>query len=196
MLNISSSSLLVSSPECFLQLLQAGHTLRASRRSLVSVRRTQLQPLHLMLQLLHLRLEQLHCFCEPEQRKQSWVRGGFIYWNSWSAPQVSPLDPLLGRPVVQNQFVVALLQLSGWHVQLLIHLSVLVVDLPEEVHLLRQVLEKTSRKFNKYLTEVNKGKPVYYYNSDDNSANYRLFLQQISQEIKALIIIRKVKNIM
>lgn len=180
----------MSSPECFLQLLQAGHTLRASRRPLVSVRRTQLQLLHLMLQLLHLRLEQLHCFCEPEQRKQSSVRGDFFCWNLWSTPQVLPLDPLLGRPVVQNQFVVALLQLSGRHVQLLIHLSMLVVDLPEEVHLLGQVLEKTSRKFNnKYFTELNKGKLVYYccYYSDVSSANYRLFLQQNNQEIKALM---------
>lgn len=57
-------------------------------------------------------------------------------------PPYSPLDLLLGRPVVQDQFVVALLQLSGRHVQLLVHFGVLVIDLPEEVHLLRQVLEE------------------------------------------------------
>lgn len=83
--------------------------------------------------------------------------------------------------------MVALLQLSGRHVQLLIHFSMLVVDLPEEVHLFGQVLEKTSRKFNnKYFTELHKGNLVYYYcyYSDVSSANYRLFLQQISQEIR------------
>ena len=63
-----------------------------------------------------------------------------------STSPVSPLDLLLGRPVVQNQFVVALLQLSGRHVQLLVHFSVLVIDLPEEVHLLRQVLEERHRR--------------------------------------------------
>lgn len=54
---------------------------------------------------------------------------------------VSPLDLLLGCPVVQNKFVVALLQLSGRQVELLVHFCVLVVNLSEEVHLLCQVLE-------------------------------------------------------
>lgn len=38
--------------------------------------------------------------------------------------------------------MVVLLQFSGRHVQLLVDFSVLVIDLPEEVHLLRQVLNR------------------------------------------------------
>ncbi|KAF3853792.1 hypothetical protein F7725_014480 [Dissostichus mawsoni] len=55
---------------------------------------------------------------------------------------VSPLDLLLGRPVVLNQFSIAELQLSGRHVQLLVHFGVLIIDMTEEVHLLGQVLEE------------------------------------------------------
>ena len=63
----------VSLPEIVLQLFQAGHTLSAARRPLLSAWRplsltgTQLQLLHLMLQLLHLRLQQLHRLSQPER---------------------------------------------------------------------------------------------------------------------------------
>lgn len=55
----------------------------------------------------------------------------------------SPLSLLLGRPVLLNQLAVTLLQLSRRHVQLLIDFGVLVVDLPQQLHLLVQVLEET-----------------------------------------------------
>lgn len=53
-----------------------------------------------------------------------------------------PLDLLLGQTVVLHQPVVALLQISGCCVQLLVHFCVLVVHLTQQVHLLRQVLMK------------------------------------------------------
>lgn len=52
----------------------------------------------------------------------------------------SPLDLLLGQAVVLHQSVVALLQIPGCCVQLLVHFSVLVVHLTQQVHLLGQVL--------------------------------------------------------
>lgn len=54
----------------------------------------------------------------------------------------SPLDLVLGCPVVQHQSVVAVLQVSRHVVQLLIHLGMLVVHRPQEVHLLGEVLER------------------------------------------------------
>lgn len=63
-----------------------------------------------------------------------------------------PLDLLLGHAVVQNQFVVVLLQLPGRHIQLLVDFSVLVVDLPKEVHLLCQVLRRDEKKHNNLKT--------------------------------------------
>lgn len=63
-----------------MQLFQAGHTLSAARRPLLSVRRllrltrTQLHLFHLMLQLLHLCLQQLHRFGQPAHRAHGSIR--------------------------------------------------------------------------------------------------------------------------
>lgn len=73
--------------------------------------------------------------------KTKLVKKEFKVFNKKLVIIVSPLDLLLGCPVVQNKFVVALLQLSGRQVELLVHFCVLVVNLSEEVHLLCQVLE-------------------------------------------------------
>lgn len=50
------------------------------------------------------------------------------------------MDLLLGQAVVQHQSLVALLQILGGRVQLLVHSCVLVVHLTQHVHLLGQVL--------------------------------------------------------
>lgn len=50
------------------------------------------------------------------------------------------MDLLLGQAVVLYKFLVALLQIPGSHVQLLIHFGMLVVHLAQQVHLLGQVL--------------------------------------------------------
>lgn len=60
---------------------------------------------------------------------------------------------MLRRLLVQNQFVVVLLQFSGRHVQLLVDFGVLVVDLPQDVHLLGQVLK--GRTGNDYSSSRN-----------------------------------------
>lgn len=52
----------------------------------------------------------------------------------------SPLDPMLSSPVVLHQLAVALLQLSGHPVQLLVHLGMLLIHLTQHVHLLAQIL--------------------------------------------------------
>lgn len=191
----------VSSPECVLQLLQAAHTPSASRWPLLSVRRSQLQLLHLTLQLLHLRLEQLHRFHQPEQRNQSHVVGCsnpkrlcIFIWNRWSTSRVLPLDLLLGRPVVQNQFAVALLQLSGRHVQLLVHFSMLVVDLPEEVHLLRQVLEETQSTSSAEISIIMRH-PVYYYYYYYHYWIYSIFSSFQICGIKLMIKCKVIKSI-
>lgn len=54
----------------------------------------------------------------------------------------SPLDPVLGRAVLQHQPLVAFLQVSCCQVQLLINFGMLVVHLPQEIHLLGQVLRE------------------------------------------------------
>lgn len=54
----------------------------------------------------------------------------------------SPLDPVLGSTVLQHQPLVAFLQVSCRQVQLLVNFGVLVVHLPQEIHLLGQVLQE------------------------------------------------------
>lgn len=50
------------------------------------------------------------------------------------------MDLLLGLAVVLHQSLVALLQILGGHVQLLVHSCMLLVHLTQQVHLLGQVL--------------------------------------------------------
>ena len=57
-----------------------------------------------------------------------------------------PLNLLLGGPVVLTQLAVALLQLPGGHVQLLVHLGMLVIHLPQQVHLLSEILHRETQR--------------------------------------------------
>lgn len=50
------------------------------------------------------------------------------------------MDLVLGQAVVLHQPLVALLQILGGHVQLIVHFCVLVVHLTQQLHLLGQVL--------------------------------------------------------
>lgn len=57
-----------------------------------------------------------------------------------------PLDLLLGLPVVPHQSLIALLQIPGGYIKLLIHFGVLVIHLAQQVHLLGQVLVEKKKK--------------------------------------------------
>ena len=90
-----------TSPDCVLQLLQAGRALGAARRPPLSVRRllrptwTQFQLLHLTLQLLHLCLQVVHSFCQPAWKNKYLKLTGTIahrktfMWN-FSRPSSYP----------------------------------------------------------------------------------------------------------
>ena len=79
-----------------------------------------------------------------------------------------PLDLLLGGPVVLVQLAVALLQLSGGQVQLLVHLGVLVIHLPQLVHLLSEILEREREREEgrKWLNKTGKRRALVVYADD------------------------------
>lgn len=60
--------------------------------------------------------------------------------------QKSPVYLLLRGLALQHQLLVGDLQLSGRHVQLLVHLGVLLVHLPQHFQLLGQVLRSERRR--------------------------------------------------
>lgn len=61
------------------------------------------------------------------------------------------MDLVLGQAVVLDQPLVVLLQVPGGHVQLLVHLGVLVVHLTQQLHLFAQVLDTTRGFIIQYL---------------------------------------------
>lgn len=56
------------------------------------------------------------CADKPHSPVRLLMRDTLVQKTDNTHPKVLPLDLLLGRPVVHNQFVIALLQLSGRHV--------------------------------------------------------------------------------
>lgn len=60
-------------------------------------------------------------------------------------PEKAPEHPLLRGPAVGHEPLVGVLQVAGRGVQLLVHLRVLLVHLPQQLHLLAQVLEERRR---------------------------------------------------
>lgn len=63
-----------------------------------------------------------------------------------SNPCTRPLNLLLGEAIVQGQMPVAFLQIARGDVQLLVQLGVLLVHLPQKVHLLGEVLRQMDRR--------------------------------------------------
>lgn len=61
------------------------------------------------------------------------------------------MDLVLGQTAVLDQPLVALLQVPGGHVQLLVHLGVLVVHLTQQLHLFAQVLGQNTGVLKIYL---------------------------------------------